>query len=331
MKKIIFTTTILVLFVSCTVTKNTARHSVLVSASPAIDKGACPLVKAHNDENTKSSEVKQEASSTSALTQEKADYNPYRYEEKKAAQEQIRADGYKGFLAMECDASQLQIFMEKYNTTKDVLFLYGINGCGNCPEIIDFAIDLVNTSPDKEARKIAIVMLGSRMYYDVIPLLFNHVKKDISSDEKIAVASALAILGKKKEALEIFDCNCYNMNDMDDDCTLAYLEFFDKETAIKYFEHYFNKPETQLKAASWLAGLGVYDKTFPLFVEFLENNTTYERGTVYSLCGLAAIGTEEAFEIIKKYARDDGSVDGGLISGTAIRILNRIKEGREKK
>jgi len=341
MKKIIFTTTILVLFVSCTVTKNTARHSALDAESSANNTSPQPSPKereqspsfggvrggdSRNAKNAKNAETKQNTVSSTAQTQEKSDYNPYGYEERKAEQEQIRVDGYKEFLAKECDVLQLQIWQEQYNTSKDAQFLVYINGYSNCPEVIDFAIDLINTSPDKESRKIAIGMLGFRRYYDAIPLLLNHVKKDISSDEKIAVATALTILDKKTEALEIFDCNCYNMDNMDNTCVYYYFNMFDKTTALKYFEHYFNKPQTQLEAACWLAMCGVYDKTFPLFVKFLENNTTYSRGIDYSLVGLAAIGTEEALEIIKQQTKNNTS----LIARSAVHTLDVIK-GRWRK
>ena len=256
-----------------------------------------------------------------ANAQTEKEYNPYRYEEKKAIQEQIRAEQYQEFLAKKCDALQLQELIENYNTTKNSQHLYGMYDY-NCSEAIDYAIDLLNTSSDKEARKVAITMLGFSRYHDAIPLLLSHVKNDISSDEKIAIAKALVILNKKTEALEILDSNCYDMDDMTNDCIYTYFNLFDKATALKFFEHYFNKPETQLEAACKLAALGIYEITFPLFVEFLENNTTYSRGIVYSLCGLAAIGTEEAFDIIKKYAKNDGT----LISGTATHILDVIKE-----
>jgi hypothetical protein len=263
---------------------------------------------------------------SNAQTQEESDYNPYRYEEWKTSNEQAYAQEHQEFLAKECDALELQAFIEKYNVSKDIQFLYVI-GEYNCSKIIDFAIDLIKTSPDKEARKMAIVMLGYRRYYDASQLLLNYVKNDISSDEKITIAKTLISLNRKIEALEILDCNCYNMNEMDDNCIWTYFDSFDKSTAIKYFEYYFNKPETQLEAACWLARLGVYNKTFPLFIEYLKNSTAYSRGTEYALGGLAAIGTEEALDIIEQYAKNDTS----LIGRTATIILDNIMRGRRIK
>jgi len=259
------------------------------------------------------------------------DYNPYSYKEKQAAQKRISIEGYQELIAKECDTSLLRTSIERYNSTKDVIpesifDLYTIAGC-NCPEIIDFAIDLIVNSPDKEARKFAIGMLGFRKNYNAIPLLLNHVKKDISPDEKIIVAITLAALDRKTEALEILNGNCYALDDMNNDCILCYVIFFDQLTAINYFEYYFNKPETQLEAACWLAMCGVSDKTFPLFVEFLKNNTTYERGTSYSLVGLAAIGTEEALEIIRQQTKNNTY----LIARSATLIFDRLMKERSEK
>jgi hypothetical protein len=261
-----------------------------------------------------------------ANAQTENDNSWYRYNGRRAIQEQIRAEQYQEFLAKTCDTLELQAGIENYNKTKFNQNLWDIWDC-NCPEVFDFALDLINTSSDGDARKLAIEMLGYRRYPDAIPLLLNHIKKDISPKEKIAIGRALAFLDRKTEALNILDCNCYNMDGMDYDCVDTYFYFFDQSIAIKYFEYYFNKPETQLKAACWLAICGIDDKTFPLFVEYLENNTTYERETVYSLVGLAAIGTEEAIEIIKKCTMKDRT----LSSDTAARILDRIMEERREK
>lgn len=261
---------------------------------------------------------------TNAQTEK--EYNPYRYEEKRATQEKIYTEAYQEFLAKGCNISQLQKAKEYYNETGYTMYLSGMLDC-NCQEAIDYAIELMNTSPDKEARKMSIDLLGFRRYYEAIPLLLEHVKKNISPDEKIVIAKALVFLDRKTEALDIFNSNCYSLDDMNDDCIWTYFTSFDYPIAIKYFEYYFTKPETQLEAACWLAILGIYDKTFPLFVEYLKSNTTYKRETEYSLVGLAAIGTEEAIEVIKQQTKNNTS----LIARSATLILDRImKERREK-
>ena len=324
MKKLISTTAVLLLFVSCTVTKqNSSDYSSSLQGRKGYNQTGQVT---HTSENKNIKTKKNTVSSTTVSAQEKADYNPYRYEERKTVQEQINAEEYQKFLVEECDTLELQTWIEHYNTTKVTQFLWDILYY-NCSEGIDYAIDLINTSPDEDARKVAISSLGFKRHYDAIPLLLSHVKKEISSDEKIIVGSTLALLDKKVEALEILNCNCYGRDDMNDDCIYTYFHSFDKATAIKYFEHYFNKPETQLEAASWLATCGIYDKTFPLFVKFLETNTKYERATVYSLVGLATIGTDEAFDIIKQKANNST----GLIARTATQILDERMKERSKK
>jgi hypothetical protein len=261
------------------------------------------------------------------FSQEDCDYNPYRYEEWKIITEQVYAEIYQEFSVKKCDILQLERLIEDYNTTKDIQYLHTINANYNCSKVIDYAIDLIKTSHEEEARKIAIGMLGFRKHYEAIPLLLNHVKKDISSDEKIVIATTLAILGRKTEALDILNCNCYSMDYMNNTCVYNYFHLFDKITAINYFDYYFNNPQTQVEAASWLARLGICDKTFSVFVKFLKTNTTYQRETEYIFVGLAAIGTEEALELIRKYAKREES----LISQSAVNILDRVIRERRLK
>lgn len=256
------------------------------------------------------------------------DYNPYRYEEWKNGVAQAYKEIREEFLKEPCDLKALEEYIEGYNETQDIQFLYSINGNCNCFEVIDYAKSLIDTSPNEDVRCLAIGMLGFRRQYEYIPSLLKHLEKDISPTEKIAIASTLGVLGEISKAFEIFEQYCYAMEDMNYSCQYYYFHIFDKQAAIKYFDYYFNKPETQLEAACSLAKLGVYDKTFPLFVKFLKDNTIYERETDYSLVGLAAIGTTEAFEIIKQQTKN--STDG-LIARTATNILNRIINERRAK
>jgi hypothetical protein len=244
---------------------------------------------------------------SNAQTQEESDYNPFRYsEEWKIELEQASAEIYQEFLARECNASELQTFIEKYNANKDIQLLYVI-GEYNCSKVIDFAIDLINTSSDIDARKLAIGMFGFRRYYEVIPLLLNRAKEEsISPNEKIAIAATLVLLDKKPAALEIFNCNCYALDYMDHTCVSYYFYLSeDRLTGFKYFDCFLNKPQTKVEAASYLAKLGVEDKTFPVFEEFLKNNTVYQDETEISLLGLAAIGTEKSFELLKMMTQNE--------------------------
>jgi len=238
------------------------------------------------------------------VAQTENDYNPFRYnEEWKTKREQAYAEVRQEFLAKECDTLLLHRLIENYNTTQDITNLRGINGNCNCSEVNDYAMDLINTSSDEEARKIAIGMLGFRRHFDAIPLLFNHVKKEIPLDEKVAIAATLDILDRKAEALDIFNCNCYAMDYIDYTCVNYYFYLSDRSIAIEYFDYFLNKSHTQIEAASYLAKLGVCDKAFPVFAEFLKNNPVYQNETEITLLGLAAIGTEEAFELINIQAQ----------------------------
>ena len=298
MKKLMFTTAILLLCISCAVTKqeklgysaDKENHNQTVQATQA-------------GTHKESGENKNTASASASASVQKttdSDYNPFRYsEEWKNREEQVAIETYQEFLVKECDTMLLHSFMEDYNTTNDFRSLYAINGLGNCPEVIDYIINIINTSSDKEARKYAIGMLGFRRCYDAIPFLLNHAKKDILPDEKIAIAVTLNILDEKTEAFNMFNCNCYLIDNMDYYCVKYYIDLSDRSISLKYFDYYLNKPHTQIEAASYLAKLGFCDKVFPVFAEFLKNNTAYQRETEIALLGLATIWTEEAFELIR--------------------------------
>ena len=253
--------------------------------------------------------------------------NPFRYNDKwRTEREQAYAEVRQEFLAKECDTVLLQRLIENYNSSHDIMYLYSINGNCNCLEVNNYAIDLINTSSDEEARKIAFGMLGFRRYYEAIPLLLNQVKNDISPEEKIAIATTLDVLDSKTEALDIFNCNCYAMDHFDNICVDYYFYLSDRQIAQKYFEHFLNKPHTQVEAASYLAKLGVSDKAFPVFAEFLKNNTTYQNETEIALLGLAAIGTEEAFELVNIYSQSKNE----MIAKSAQQIYKNYYLERRK-
>ena len=317
MKKIIFTTTILVLFVSCTVAKN--GKSEYSSYQPAIENSTQSVgQKSVQTGKSKESKTEKNTVSTTTQVQKNTYYNPFRYrEEWKTERERTAVEVRQTFLSNECDALALQTLIEKYNTTKDIQVLYAL--CEyNCTGFIDFALDLINTSSDEGARKIAIGALGFRKYYEVIPLLLNLVKKEgTSSEEKIKIAETLDVLDRKTEALDIFNCNCYTLDYMESACVTYYFYLSeDRTTGFKYFNYFLNKPQTRVEAASYLAKLGVEDKTFTVFEEFLKNNTIYQPETDIALLGLASIGTEKSFELLKIMTQSEN----GMIAKRAQEI-----------
>ncbi len=72
-----------------------------------------------------------------------------------------------------------------------------------------------------------------------------------------------------------------------------------------------------------MAQLGEYDKTFPIFEEAISNGT----GINAALYGLAAIGTEEAFQLIREQTQNKNE----MIAKTAKRILQYIDIKRRDK
>ena len=67
-------------------------------------------------------------------------------------------------------------------------------------------------------------------------------------------------------------------------------------SAINFFNAQLKQEEHKLYAALFLAQLGEYKQTFPIFVAALSSDDEYEVHT--AIMGLATIGTEEALELI---------------------------------
>jgi hypothetical protein len=252
------------------------------------------------------------------------DYNPYRYKERREAElfdlEEIRTN----FISMQCDKIYTKQLIEEYNKSKDIQYLYTINSQCNCPEVVDYAKLLIDSSQNEDVRCLAIGMLGFRRQYDAIPLLFRHLEKDISPIEKIAVASTLSVLEEQTKALEIFERYCYEMEEMNNQCFFNYYYRLDKQNAIKYFEYYFyNIPNCKLRAATRLAELGQF--TYSQFINLIDIND--EKKANWAIFGLAAIGTTEALAFIKEQT-DSKYSD---IAKNADFVLNYIKMKRREK
>jgi hypothetical protein len=182
---------------------------------------------------------------------------------------------------------------------------------------------IIDNSPNEKMRIESIEILRFRFQYDAIPFLLNHLKKELSIKEQLSTARALMTLGEKTRSMEIFERHCYNMEEMCDECFFNYQFTDDDEAAIRYFNYFFEKPQTQIEAACELARLGITDRTFPFFVELLKENDLVK--STCALVGLAAIGTNESFEIIKQQTTNKD----GLISQAANRILNTIIKERK--
>jgi len=123
--------------------------------------------------------------------------------------------------------------------------------------------------------------------------------------EKAAMATALMTFGiheddsgLKEQSVNLLDEICVDASvDILGSCIFNYFNLGDS-AAINFFNAHLEKEEYRVYAALFLAQLGEHKTTFPIFAEALSSDDEYEVHT--AIIGLAAIGTEEALDLITK-------------------------------
>jgi len=137
-----------------------------------------------------------------------------------------------------------------------------------------------------------------------VPTLLEYSKKkELSIEEKAAVATAFMVFGVygtypelKEKSVSILDEICYDAPfDVLATCIVNYFNLKDS-AALNFFNAQLENEEFKLQAALFWARLGEHKQTFPIFAAALDSNDEYEVHT--AVLGLAAIGTEEAIELI---------------------------------
>jgi HEAT repeat protein len=195
----------------------------------------------------------------------------------------------------------------------------------NCDTIIPFLRELIISDPNEEVRCDALLLLGWRHPHNEIPFLVEYAKKDISSTEKIAVAAVLSVLEAYPQALEILDKYCMETEEINEKCIWAYYSAGNNSSSLRFFDYYFDKPKYRVFAALKLAELGVYDKTYPVFVNALRSES---QSVVHmAIFGLAAVGTEEAFQLLRDQTRSKDE----FIARDAQFIFDYIEKHKEDK
>jgi HEAT repeat protein len=127
----------------------------------------------------------------------------------------------------------------------------------------------------------------------------------------------------KEQSIAILDEICYDAPlDVLATCILNYFKLKDS-AAINFFNAHLEKEEFKLHAALFLARLGEHKQTFPIFKAALSSDDEHEVHT--AIMGLAAIGTEEALELLRNLPPEKNRV-----TQRESRInfnLNEIKKG----
>jgi len=186
---------------------------------------------------------------------------------------------------------------EKQNAMRAVSFF-------QCEESYIFFENIITKSVVETDRCQAIKFLSWMLEPDYLPVILEYSKrKELSTEEKAAVATAFMVFGVhgsypelKEKSVSLLDEICYDAPfDVLATCIVNYFNLKDS-AALNFFNAQLENEEFKLQAALFWARLGEHKQTFPIFAAALDSNDEYEVHT--AVLGLAAIGTEEAIELI---------------------------------
>ena len=253
-------------------------------------------------------------------------YNPYQH----AREEYIQTgkDIFESYRYTDCKIAKewidkyTNMYYSDTSTIRNTMDM--VSWQVNCPEVIDFYIDVISKDTSERVRCDAILYLGWLRAEKSIPFLMEYIHNPISREKSSNRLNALCN-EKYDLAINILDQFCYDENGIViGDCIWSYY-MAGSESAIKFFEYYFKKPESRLGAALKLAQLGVYDKTYPVFIEALKSGDTNKMHI--ALNGLAAIGDKKSMRLIKEHTKNKNQ----FIAKRAQNILNYIEMKRREK
>jgi hypothetical protein len=242
----------------------------------------------------------------SALKAQVPEYNPYEYAKEElfltsfGLRERYESNDCadaRGFINRFYNANVRGDEKEKYNCLRAISFF-------ECSESYTFLENQIKQSPVETDRCQAIMFLAWMMNPNYLPTFLEYAKKrNLSIEEKAAIATAFMVFGVhgsypdlKDKSIALLDEICYEAEaDVLANCILSYFNL-KGDPALKFFNSHLEKKEFKLYAALFLAKLGEHKQTFPIFATALNSNDEYEVHT--AVLGLAAIGTEEAIELI---------------------------------
>jgi len=184
-----------------------------------------------------------------------------------------------------------------------------------CRETYDYLKNIVRTDPSEQVRCNVIRLLGWMRNPESMGFLRELLKKESATRaEKHTILLACCHIGlfnKRQdildEALPLIDKFCMDKAETSQDCTdedCAELYFtIGGESALNYFSYCLKNEETKLTAALKLAQLGEYKTTYPVFVAALSSENIED--LFPAMQGLATIGTEETFALIKAQTQNE--------------------------
>jgi HEAT repeat protein len=202
-------------------------------------------------------------------------------------------------------------------------------GHTNCPDVIDFYVDILNNDTSMVMRNDALLYLGWLRAKSSIPHLLEAAKQNNGISFVIRIATTLNVIGEFDKAASVLDRVCFNEEgSVISDCIEAYAFAGRNEIVKNYWMSEWEKDnddERKFHIALHLTKCGIYDITFPIIKEALLSTDRYKRHS--ALNGLGAIATDEALELIKTCMNDNDI----MIANYAKNIITSLKEGRRYK
>jgi len=269
------------------------------------------------------------------FSQEEGKYNRFRHSREEYIE--IGRDMFDSYKDIDCDDIEVRVSKNldistyysdtsSFESKREAMHSLGHT---NCPEVIDFYVDILNNDTSTVMRNDALLYLGWLRAKSSIPSLLEAAKQnnDISFVNRIAIT--LCVMEEFDRAASILDKVCFNGDgSVAKECIIAYAYAGRDELVKNYYLSEWeknNNEDSKFHIALKLTEYGVYDITFSVIKEALNSTHTYKR--VSALYGLAAIATEEALELIHICTSDKDIV----VSNTSKSILTSLKEERRYK
>lgn len=198
----------------------------------------------------------------------------------------------------------------------------------NCQGVIDFFVDILKNGANKDLRFDAVQGLGSLRAKSSIPFLLEVAKKENDLYFVNRIAKTLCAMEEFDLAASVLDRVCFNEDGsvVSEICISTY-GYAGRDELVKNFWlsewEKDNDEGRKLIIALKLTEYGIYDITFPVIKEAVQGTDTYKRHS--AICGLAAIATEEALELIQNCMNDKDVV----VANYAKFVIECLKEGRD--
>jgi hypothetical protein len=198
-------------------------------------------------------------------------------------------------------------------------------GYVNCEDVIDFYVNILKNGTNRKMRLDALLYLGRLRTKSTIPLLLDVAEKVNDLYFTIEIAETLCSFEEFELAASLLDKVCFNKDgSVMKDCIGIYDHAGREEMTRNFWLSEWEKANdenSKFNIALRLTDHGIYDLPFPVLKEAILGTDTYKRHS--AICGLAAIATEEALELIQNCLNDKDIV----VANYAKFVIKCLKEG----